>query len=521
MPLSDENAELKNAITKKDTADIANGASANFLGFIIRLGSRLPFLFLAVSLFGLELYGRYGFTIITIEICAAFATFGFKRSLFKFIHDGKYSDKYTLEQIMVSALTWSIIVGGIFTIFVIISAETLAKLFDYPQMVDGLKSLAPIIMVIAALDVILAGTRATRKMRYEVVARSIIEPYFLLLSMLIFYYLGFDTNGLIMAYAVALTLALIYSIWGFCRLYSIEKAINTRPDFSLIKKLISFSGPTAFHDLALLIFMRMDVFAVKFFFSEAILGIYNIAQQFATTVEKIYQSFYPILSPVMAKNLVEKDYKTVEKQMIMVSRWILMIQSALVILSIFYGEAIFAAISPENTDPALLITGGTILLFLMVGETINGGFGIADLPIIYRSPYFNPLISLSMIPIYMVLAYIFTQHYSFGPVGVAMALFSTYLLMNLIRVITIKTLFDINLFKLRIFKVIIAAALTVAAFKIMVLYIPYDLLQGWGMMIGIPSLLIIYSCSLFLIAMEKADLKKLQNKLGLKRLQIR
>ncbi len=81
MSSTDENADDKAAITAKDNKDIAKGAGANFFGFILRLGSRLPFLILAVTLFGPELYGRYNYTITTVELCAAFATFGFKRSL--------------------------------------------------------------------------------------------------------------------------------------------------------------------------------------------------------------------------------------------------------------------------------------------------------------------------------------------------------------------------------------------------------------------------------------------------------
>jgi O-antigen/teichoic acid export membrane protein len=232
--------------------------------------------------------------------------------------------------------------------------------------------------------------------------------------MLLFFYMGYTTFGLLMAYAVALIAALIYAICGFCHLFSLENTIKARPSLTLMRRLMRFSGPTAFHDLALLTFMRMDIFAVKFFFSEAILGVYTIAQQFATSVEKIYQSFYPILAPVMAKSLVEKDFKTIEQQMIMVSRWILMIQSILVILCIFYGEAIFIAILPDGTDPNMAINGGIVLFFLMVGETINGGFGMADLPVIYRTPLFNPIISLTMIPIYIVLAYLFTQYTSYA-----------------------------------------------------------------------------------------------------------
>ncbi|MDG1997021.1 MAG: oligosaccharide flippase family protein [Emcibacteraceae bacterium] len=512
MSSTDEHADEKAVTTAKDNKDIAKGAGANFLGFIVRLGSRLPFLILAVALFGNELYGRYNYTITTIEICAAFATFGFKRSLFKFIHDDEYAGKYSIEQVMMSAVLSSLIVSIIFTLIIILSAETLAYLFDYPEMVVGLKTLAPMVIVITALDVILAGTRATRKMRYEVISRSLVEPYVLLGSMLLFFYMGFDVFGLLMAYAVALIAALIYAIWGFCHLYSLERTLKARPSFTLMRQLMKFSGPTAFHDLALLTFMRMDIFAVKFFFSEAILGVYTIAQQFATSVEKIYQSFYPILSPVMAKNLVEKDFKTVESQMIMVSRWILMIQSILVILCVFYGEAIFNAILPTGTAPSMAIMGGTVLLFLMIGETINGGFGMADLPIIYRSPMFNPIVSLVMIPIYVLLAYLFTQYTSYGPVGIAMALCSTYFIMNLVRVIIIKKLFDINMIKLRIFKVIFAAAISAGLFHLLLNLSPLDLKSGMGIALGIPLMFIIYGISILVFAMEKSDIMKLKKR---------
>jgi len=513
MSLSDENAELKAARTDQDNKDIAQGASTNFLGFIIRLGSRLPFLIIAVALFGSELYGRYNYTITTVEICAAFATFGFKRSLFKFIHDKKYIENHTIEQVMISAILCSFIIGAIFTGIIIISAESLAALFNYPEMVTGLTTLAPMIMVITALDVILAGTRATRKMRYEVVSRSIVEPYILLFAMLLLYYTGFNTYGLLIAYAIALIAALIYAIWGFFQIYSIKNTIRARPDLNLMRDLMSFSVPTAFHDLALLIFMRMDIFAVKFFFSEAILGIYTIAQQFATSVEKIYQSFYPILAPVMAKNLVEKDFKTVEIQMIMVSRWILMIQSFLVILCFFYGVTIFESLLPEDASVTMPLLGASILLFLMLGETINGGFGMADLPIIYRAPFFNPIVSLIMIPIYVIFAYFFTQHTLFGPVGIAMGLCLTYFIMNFIRVLIINKLFGINMFSLRIFKIIFAALLAALAFKVIMNYTLNDIGSNLGIVLGIPTLTFIYLTSIYIFAMEKSDKTKIKNKL--------
>ncbi|WP_417319430.1 oligosaccharide flippase family protein [Emcibacter sp.] len=497
---------------QKDKKDIAKGAGANFAGFIVRLGSRLPFLFLAVALFGNELYGRYNYTITTIEIAAAFATFGLKRSLFKFIHDREYSKEYSPEQVILTALCWSLMVGSVLVLALILSAETLAAIFDYPQMVDGLVNLAPILLVITSVDVILSGTRATRKMRYEVWSRSIVEPYVLLGAMLVFYFLGYRETGLLMAYAVALFAALLVAIWGALHLFSFRNFVCKPPCFYLIRRIASFSAPTAFHDMALLIFMRMDIFTVKFFFSEAVLGVYTIAQQFATSVEKIYQSFYPILAPVMSKSLINKDYALVERHMIMVSRWILMVQCLIVVWSGFYGEAVITAVANDGTDPNILHVGGIILFLLMVGETINGGFGTSDLPLIYKNPLFNPIISLMMIPLYVGLAWLFTQVLMIDASGVALALMCTYLTMNLIRMMLINHLFGINMWRLKLFKVPFAAMISSGIFYWAKQAIPFDVIHGWGVFLGIPVLILIYVLVLVIAALEPEDKAHLMEK---------
>jgi len=476
------------------------------------LGSRLPFLILAVALFGNELYGRYNYTITTIEIAAAFATFGFKRSLFKFIHDQAYADKYTIEQVIISALVWSLIVGLILMTALMMGAGLLADIFDYPQMIDGLIGLAPIILIITMVDVLLAGTRATRKMRYEVLSRSMVEPYALLGSMLLLYYLGFREYGLLIAYAIALVAALVVAIWGCCSLFSLKNFLKARPSVNLIRDISKFSAPTAFHDLALLVFMRMDIFTVKFFFSEAVLGIYTIAQQFATSVEKIYQSFYPILAPVMSKSLVEKDYPRVERALVMVSRWILMVQGLIVVWSVFYGPTVMGAVAEDGTDPSLVILGATILVYLMIGETINGGFGTTDLPLIYRSPMFNPLISLVMIPLYVLMASIFTQY--FEAEGVAISLMLTYLIMNMLRVCLIRKLFGINMLQLRLFKIPFAGGLCYLIYGGLLDAIPMDLLHGVGIFLGIPLLIVVYLLCIAVTGLTKEDKEKLAQKFG-------
>lgn len=493
----------------KDKKDIVKGAGVNFLGFIIRLSSRLPFILLVMALFGKELYGRYIFIITIVELGAALAVFGFKRSLFKFIQDPEYSDDHTSEEVIVAALICSFSVGLLMVGVIILSADQLAIWFDYPEMVSGLRKIAPIILVISVVDIMLAGTRFTRSMKYEVIGRSFVEPYVLLFSMLIFYFLDFGEKSLLMAYAISIMAAFLTALWGNAKLFSLRNFIAARPRLSLMYNMFRFSAPTALHDLAILVFMRMDIFTVKFFFAEGVLGIYNVAQQITTSVEKIYQSFYPILAPVMAKNLVEKDYAVVERQMVMVSRWTLMVQCLLVVIAIFYGEAFMELIAGENTDKALLVSSGIVLVFLMIGETVNGGFGMTDMPILYRYPIFNPVISVVMVPLYVVIAAVFVKIFDFGVEGIAMALCSIYILMNLTRVIIVRHLMGINMMQMSLLKVILAAAGCIIIFELLSITLPIDILTGRGSAVGVPLLMIIYVTSIFVCCMTPNDKIKL------------
>ena len=499
--------------TAKDKKDIAKGAVAFAAGFVLRLGARLPFLIIALALFGNELWGRFIYTTVTVELAAAFAVFGFKRSLFKFFHDKEYQKKYTSEEIIASAFLLSLCVSLILSLLLYFGADFLGHIAHYPEMVAGLKIAAPLVIVISMVDVLLAGTRINRQMKYEILSRSFTEPYSLLFAMLGFYYLGYNSFGLIMAYGVSLVAALMIAIWGIFKVFCFKDFIKIRPSFTLIKELSRFSGPTAFHDLALLFYMRMDIFVVKFFFGESVLGVYNIAQQIATTAEKIYQSFHPILAPVLAKNLVAKNYSVIEDQMITVSRWILMIQLILVLITGFYGQSIIQSLAHSSTDAALITAGGTILLFLMIGETINGGFGIADLPLIYQNPKSNPLISLSMVFFYVTLSSTMVHMTNMGAVGISVSLAATYFIMNLIRSLLIIKLYKINLLCKRTMQVIFAALITAGIFYGIVKISPVDLLHGVGSIVGLLLLCLLYGASLFLFVLEENDKKKIKAKL--------
>ena len=69
------------ASDEKDIAALAKGGRTNVAGFVLRLGARIPFLFIAGHLYGAALVGRFAIAVVVVELAALIATLGLKRGL--------------------------------------------------------------------------------------------------------------------------------------------------------------------------------------------------------------------------------------------------------------------------------------------------------------------------------------------------------------------------------------------------------------------------------------------------------
>src|SRR6188508_3102949 len=66
---------------------ILRGSGSAALGFAIRLGARLLFLWLAARLFGVTLFGAYSVAVAVIEVGVIVGGLGTKRTLFKLLDE--------------------------------------------------------------------------------------------------------------------------------------------------------------------------------------------------------------------------------------------------------------------------------------------------------------------------------------------------------------------------------------------------------------------------------------------------
>ncbi|MCK5040729.1 MAG: polysaccharide biosynthesis protein [Sphingomonadales bacterium] len=432
-----------------DLLDIMRGALAALGGFLIRFGGRVTFLFFAGNFYGADRLGTFAYTIAIVETIAALSTFGMKRSLFPALKEAKsHSDDE--RQIAFSAIALATILGFSFAS---ILAFVLWPVLDMPNGDTPFYLFAFTIPLLSMSEVFLSLTRHRRKIKYEVICRSIVEPWAIMSFSVAAYFAGLREEGMLMAYFFALSLSLIISIIGFSKLYNVLAMFKAGVSIKAIKTLFAFSAPTAVVEVIALAFRRIDIFFLGMFTSDVVVGIYYAAQNIATLVEKIRHIFDPILAPIVSQTMTSRGLKAAGIQLEQVCRVIFTLLAMQTLLLSFFAEPILNGI---GTGMGI---GALALIILMIAEAIDGSLASAELPIVFAHPRFNLILSVTGISIHIAGCLLLIPLY--GAVGAALSLLMALVVLNILRLAFAKKFFDINILTPLYYKPL--AALTTSA----------------------------------------------------------
>jgi O-antigen/teichoic acid export membrane protein len=464
----------------EDIAALARGGRTNFLGFLLRLAARLPFLFIAGRLYGPELLGRFAYAVLIVEFAAQIATLGLKRGLAQQLSStDKPHNCVVLDAMLVAFLA---------------SAIATAMLVVFPQAmfpnskVEGLEWLLPLIVfAVAGSDVALAALAYRHNVGATVTARAIVEPWTLSIAALILSFLS-SRDGLIIAYVISMVAAFLASLWPLYRSYGVPK--GWRPEPGTLWRLARRNTPLAAADAIEWGSRRLDIAILGLFFSPAVVGIYYVAQQVASLPQKLKTSFDPILGPVITQKLAEGDRKAVAAQVRQVGFWIIAAQAGVALALGIPGEAVMGVVGPS-------FVGGTgALAFLLAAEVIAATAAVSEAALVYVARHRNLMISALMVAAQAVLsvALIYAMRERGWPeayqaAGPAVALMLALALASILKARLLRRILDAPVQGWRWPLVWAAAAATVVGYAFTSLPPSYE----WAeLTFGIPLLLITF-----------------------------
>ena len=407
----------------RDKRDIFRGSILNIGGFLLRMASRVPFLFIAGQLYGTVRYGEYVLATALIESAAVLGTFGFKLTLFRFLHDAK---ERSVEDVVRHILVLTLGIALALSLTFWLSAAPLARLFNIRGAAPKIAFLAWVIPVIVLTEILLAATWAKRVVHFDVIARSIVEPATLTIASFTLFQLGYPEAGLPCAFALGFGFAAVAAMVSFSRLYSLRALVLGPLHAGYIVHLARRSAPTSLHDVISLLFTRIDVLAVGYFFDSTSVGRYGMAQQFLTVMEKITLSFSPVLIPTLTEALRTHDIQRARSQLFAVARRIVTMQAPIMLVFIVAGPTLLGLVGPGF--PA----AWSILVILSAGAWVNGVLGLSELALLTIRPAANPQASVARLALYAAALAPFQA--AWGVPGIALANVLAAFIANGIRV---------------------------------------------------------------------------------------
>ncbi|MDT0576184.1 oligosaccharide flippase family protein [Croceicoccus sp. F390] len=366
---------------RSDIQALAKGGRTNFLGFLLRLAARLPFLFIAGRFYGAESLGRFASALIIVEIGSQLATIGLKRGLAKEL--GR--DARPQVHVVADGLLLSLLLS--------VAMALLLFAFPAPMFPNGMNApldrfLPLAIVMLATTEIMLAALAYRYDIASTVRSRSIVEPWTLSIMAGVFFVIpALREEGLALAYLVSVVAAAVTALVPTLRSYGLPHGWRAHP--ARLLAIARDNLPLALADAIEWGTRRLDIALLGIFVSPATVGIYYVAQQVASLPQKLKTSFEPILGPVIIRKLNENDYAAIARQVCQAGFWIIAAQAGIGLALGIPGEAVMGLVGPG------FVGGTAALAFLLAAEVVASTAVVSEAALIYIARVRNLLISVA------------------------------------------------------------------------------------------------------------------------------
>jgi O-antigen/teichoic acid export membrane protein len=429
---------------------LLRGSGSSALGFLVRLGARALLLVVAARLFGPALFGGYALAVATVELLVAVAGLAMKRQVFQLLDErgDRAPGHVLLDAAILVTLAGAILGGGMALAVALLPAQSME-----PNAARALMVLAPMVAGQALLDLILAATRWQHRVRYEVVGRSIVEPYAGIVAATLAWWLGFAETGLLIGYWAGTLAALAYGLLGVRRCIP-RSSDRYRLAPERLRAMLSATWASTANDGLSALFIRLDLYLVGALLGEAAAGVYGMARQLVIPIRQVRQSFDGMLAPLVARTLRSRGDAETGTAIASAARLILVLQLPMMIAIVAIGEPLLGWFGPA------FAAGYGALILLGAAECIQSAFGIGELFFVYRRPTLGLRITAAGIAVGLVSGLLLIP--TWGLAGAGAAVLLTYGVRALLRRAALASEFGVRM-PIRYILVPIAAAVAAIA----------------------------------------------------------
>lgn len=383
------------AVHKADADALARGAGVNFIGSFGRISRGVSYMLIA-WLFGLETLGLFLLAWAAVGFIRIFVSYGQEPAVM--LHLGRAladGDEDRGARIVASSLLITAGAGLVGSLLLVLTGSFIAtNILTEPRALTAFDAFVFVIPAFGIANSLLAATRTKRVMRYEVMARSLIEPFTFLVGTILSWILDLGLFGLALAQTAALWFSVLACFAFYGSLYPLRGLVRGLARPTEIGRLLRYATPVTGRDIVAHGVTRIDLFIVGHVLNAAAAGVYGIVVELANLARYVRQALEPIFAPL----IVEQHYRA-ERDRLMhtygnATRWALIVNLAIFGVATLAGGMILRIYGRD------FMVGGTALAILVFGQVVNGVFGLSDLLLLMIG---RPMLMLGNMTLLLVL----------------------------------------------------------------------------------------------------------------------
>jgi O-antigen/teichoic acid export membrane protein len=413
---------------------VLRGGGASALGYALRFAARLLVLLVAGRLFGATLFGAFTIAIAVVEAASIAGGLSTKWMLFKWLDAdakcGRAAAHALLDALLLVLAASGLVAGLIVTGLAAAPAGTIGE-----ETRLAILYLVPAVVLQALVEVLLAATRWTEVMRYDVIAKSVIQPLVSVAAIALLYWLGWRAVGLAWGYIVGTAAALAYAAWATRRRFGGLALRAYRPRPRLLWRRLRGALPTTGSDLIDALYARVDIYVVGILLGAHAAGIYGLARQVSLPIRQVRQAFDGMVVPLVSHTLAHGSIEQAGAALARASRLVLVLQLPVVLLLWAFGRPLLGLVGDG------FVGGYAAMLCLAVAETVQGAFGLGELLLVYARPRLMMLLSAAFVALGAAAAVLLEPW--LGLTGVGLSVLVSYGTRALCRRLMLRRLFGL------------------------------------------------------------------------------
>ncbi|MDP2628706.1 MAG: flippase [Nanoarchaeota archaeon] len=326
---------------------LAKSSVIVFIGLLLSKIFTYVYRIIIARVYGPEIYGLFSLAIMVLGLFVAVFSLGLSEGLTRFIpwYRGKKQEKRIRYVFKISSIVT--ILSGIIaaSILFLLSDAIATKIFHDANLIIFLKIFAFLIPIYMIANIFLSVLQSFEEITWNSFILNILQNVVKVFALVLFIFLGFETNAVIFSFFLGILSMLIVSYIVCIRITPIifrKFILDEKEKVKIREDFFSYSWPLLFAGIISTLLFWIDSFSIGYFKTAVEVGLYNAAVPIILLIRFAPEIFLKLFFPMITRELSKGRKKVVNELSKQVSKWIFAINLPLFLLIIIFPEQIIS-----------------------------------------------------------------------------------------------------------------------------------------------------------------------------------